>query len=132
MNNVDGQIASGATVNVTASDLKNQSGVVYSENQAVDIKANKAIDNTKGLIQAKTNLNLNSQSLNNTAGQIVADQINQKHVTVNNNQGSIAAQQNLNSTVQQFDNTQGQIQAKSIKLQHDQLKTLVVFMQIKI
>ncbi|MCW1490384.1 hemagglutinin repeat-containing protein [Acinetobacter baumannii] len=122
LNNVDGQIASGATVNVTASDLKNQSGVVYSENQAVDIKANKAIDNTKGLIQAKTNLNLNSQSLNNTAGQIVADQINQKHVTVNNNQGSIAAQQNLNSTVQQFDNTQGQIQAKSIKLQHDQLK----------
>jgi filamentous hemagglutinin len=122
LNNVDGQIASGATVNVIASDLKNQSGVVYSENQAVDIKANKAIDNTEGLIQAKTNLNLNSQSLNNTAGQIVANQINQKHVTVNNNQGSIAAQQNLNSTTQQFDNTQGQIQAKSIKLQHDQLK----------
>ena len=122
LNNVDGQIASGATVNVTASDLKNQSGVVYSENQAVDIKANKAIDNTEGLIQAKTNLNLNSQSLNNTAGQIVANQINQKHVNVNNNQGSIAAQQNLNSTAQQFDNTQGQIQAKSIKLQHDQLK----------
>jgi len=122
LNNVDGQIASGATVNVIASDLKNQSGVVYSENQAVDIKANKAIDNTEGLIQAKTNLNLNSQSLNNTAGQIVANQINQKHVTVNNNQGSIAAQQNLNSTAGQFDNTQGQIQAKSIKLQHDQLK----------
>ncbi|WP_165382243.1 ESPR-type extended signal peptide-containing protein [Acinetobacter pittii] len=122
LNNVDGQIASGATVNVTASDLKNQSGVVYSENQAVNIKANKAIDNTEGLIQAKTNLNLNSQSLNNTAGQIVANQINQKHVMVNNNQGSIAAQQNLNSTAQQFDNTQGQIQAKSIKLQHDQLK----------
>ncbi|MDC4841033.1 hemagglutinin repeat-containing protein, partial [Acinetobacter baumannii] len=122
LNNVDGQIASGATVNVTASDLKNQSGVVYSENQAVNIKVNKAIDNTEGLIQAKTNLNLDSQSLNNTAGQIVADQINQKHLTVNNNQGSIAAQQNLNSTVQQFDNTQGQIQAKSIKLQHDQLK----------
>ncbi|MDC5534131.1 hemagglutinin repeat-containing protein [Acinetobacter baumannii] len=122
LNNVDGQIASGATVNVTASDLKNQSGVVYSENQAVNIKVNKAIDNTEGLIQAKTNLNLDSQSLNNTSGQIVADQINQKHLTVNNNQGSIAAQQNLNSTVQQFDNTQGQIQAKSIKLQHDQLK----------
>lgn len=122
LNNVDGQIASGATVNVNASDLKNQSGVVYSENQAVDIKANKAIDNTEGLIQAKTNLNLDSQSLNNTSGQIVADQINQKHVTVNNNQGSIAAQQNLNSIAQQFDNTQGQIQAKSIKLQHDQLK----------
>ncbi|EXB42590.1 hemagluttinin repeat family protein [Acinetobacter baumannii 1461963] len=122
LNNVDGQIASGATVNVTASDLKNQSGVVYSENQAVNIKVNKAIDNTEGLIQAKTNLNLDSQSLNNTSGQIVADQINQKHVTVNNNQGSIAAQQNLNSTAQQFDNTQGQIHAKSIKLQHDQLK----------
>ncbi|WP_413784432.1 hemagglutinin repeat-containing protein [Acinetobacter sp. ACIN00229] len=122
LNNVDGQIASGATVNVNASDLKNQSGVVYSENQAVNIKANKAIDNTEGLIQAKTNLNLDSQSLNNTAGQIVANQINQKHVTVNNNQGSIAAQQNLNSIAQQFDNTQGQIQAKSIKLQHDQLK----------
>lgn len=122
LNNVDGQIASGATVNVNASDLKNQSGVVYSENQAVNIKANKSIDNTEGLIQAKTNLNLDSQSLNNTAGQIVADQINQKHVTVNNNQGSIAAQQNLNSIAQQFDNTQGQIQAKSIKLQHDQLK----------
>ncbi|WP_373357803.1 hemagglutinin repeat-containing protein [Acinetobacter lactucae] len=122
LNNVDGQIASGANVNVTANDLKNQSGVVYSENQAVNIKANKAIDNTEGLIQAKTNLNLDSQSLNNTSGQIVADQINQKHVTVNNNQGSISAQQNLNSTAQQFDNTQGQIQAKSIKLQHDQLK----------
>jgi len=122
LNNVDGQIASGATVNVTASDLKNQSGVVYSENQSINIKANKAIDNTEGLIQAKTNLNLDSQSLNNTAGQIVADQINQKHVTVNNNQGSIAAQQNLNITAGQFDNTQGQIQAKSIKLQHDQLK----------
>ena len=122
LNNVDGQIASGATVNVAASDLKNQSGIVYSENQTVNIKANKAIDNTEGLIQAKTNLNLDSQSLNNTAGQIVADQINQKHVTVNNNQGSIAAQQNLNSIAQQFDNTQGQIQAKSIKLQHDQLK----------
>ncbi|MDS7958257.1 MULTISPECIES: hemagglutinin repeat-containing protein [unclassified Acinetobacter] len=122
LNNVDGQIASGAIVNVNASDLKNQSGVVYSENQAVNIKANKAIDNTEGLIQAKTNLNLDSQSLNNTSGQIVADQINQKHVTVNNNQGSIAAQQNLNSIAQQFDNTQGQIQAKSIKLQHDQLK----------
>ncbi|KRI64602.1 hemagglutinin [Acinetobacter baumannii] len=122
LNNVDGQIASGATVNVNASDVKNQSGVVYSENQAVNIKANKAIDNTEGLIQAKTNLNLDSQSLNNTSGQIVADQINQKHVTVNNNQGSIAAQQNLNSIAQQFDNTQGQIQAKSIKLQHDQLK----------
>ncbi|WP_434964699.1 hemagglutinin repeat-containing protein [Acinetobacter baumannii] len=122
LNNVDGQIASGATVNVTASDLKNQSGVVYSENQAVNIKVNKAIDNTEGLIQAKTNLNLDSQSLNNTSGQIVADQINQKHVTVNNKQGSIAAQQNLNSTAQQFDNTQGQIHAKSIKLQHDQLK----------
>lgn len=122
LNNVDGQIASGATVNVNASDLKNQSGVVYSENQAVNIKANKAVDNTEGLIQAKTNLNLDSQSLNNTSGQIVADQINQKHVTVNNNQGSIAAQQNLNSIAQQFDNTQGQIQAKSIKLQHDQLK----------
>ncbi|MFH4113759.1 hypothetical protein WAI92_21960, partial [Acinetobacter baumannii] len=81
--NVDGQIASGANINVTASDLKNQSGVVYSENQAVNIKANKAIDNTEGLIQAKTNLNLNSQSLNNTSGQIVADQIKQKHVTVN-------------------------------------------------
>ncbi|WP_262729131.1 hemagglutinin repeat-containing protein [Acinetobacter pittii] len=122
LNNVDGQIASGAIVNVNASDLKNQSGVVYSENQAVNIKANKAVDNTEGLIQAKTNLNLDSQSLNNTSGQIVADQINQKHVTVNNNQGSIAAQQNLNSIAQQFDNTQGQIQAKSIKLQHDQLK----------
>lgn len=122
LNNVDGQIASGANVNVTASDLNNQSGVVYSENQAVNIKANKAIDNTEGLIQAKTNLNLDSQSLNNTTGQIVADQINQKHVTVNNNQGSIAAQQNLNSTAQKFDNTQGQIQAKSIKLQQDQLK----------
>ncbi len=122
LNNVDGQIASGATVNVNASDLKNQSGVVYSENQAVNIKANKPIDNTEGLIQAKTNLNLDSQSLDNTSGQIVADQINQKHVTVNNNQGSISAQQNLNSTAQQFDNTQGQIQAKSIKLQHDQLK----------
>ncbi|MGP8925522.1 hypothetical protein ACT03S_28220, partial [Klebsiella pneumoniae] len=75
LNNVDGQIASGATVNVNASDVKNQSGVVYSENQAVNIKANKAIDNTEGLIQAKTNLNLDSQSLNNTSGQIVADQI---------------------------------------------------------
>jgi len=122
LNNVDGQIASGATVNIAANDLKNQSGVVYSENQSINIKANKAIDNTEGLIQAKTNLSLDSQSLNNTAGQIVADQINQKHVTVNNNQGSIAAQQSLNSTAGQFDNTQGQIQAKSIKLQHDQLK----------
>ncbi|NUF15357.1 two-partner secretion domain-containing protein [Acinetobacter lactucae] len=122
LNNVDGQIASGATVNVTASDLKNQSGVVYSENQSVNIKANKSIDNTEGLIQAKTNLNLDSQSLNNTTGQIVADQINQKHVIVNNNQGSIAAQQNLNSTAQQFENTEGQIQAKLVKLQHDQLK----------
>lgn len=122
LNNVDGQIASGATVNIAANDLKNQSGVVYSENQSINIKANKAIDNTGGLIQAKTNLSLDSQSLNNTAGQIVADQINQKHVTVNNNQGSIAAQQSLNSTAGQFDNTQGRIQAKSIKLQHDQLK----------
>jgi len=122
LNNVDGQIASGATVNIAANDLKNQSGVVYSENQSINIKANKAIDNTEGLIQAKTNLSLDSQSLNNTAGQIFADQINQKHVTVNNNQGSIVAQQSLNSTAGQLDNTQGQIQAKSIKLQHDQLK----------
>ncbi len=121
LNNAEGQIASHADVNVVASNLNNTSGVVYSEEQGVQVNAYQAIDNTAGLIQAKTNLNLNSTSLNNTSGQIIADQITQKHTSVNNTEGSIVANQDLSSIVQQFDNNLGQIQAKSVQLNHDQL-----------
>lgn len=122
LNNSKGYVASGDNVLVSAGDLNNQFGVVYSENQSVNIKANQAIDNTEGVIQAKTDLNLNSQTLNNTSGQIIGNQIQQQHGTVNNSQGAIIAKQNLNSTAQQFDNDQGQLQATTVQLQHDQLK----------
>ncbi|MDS7942381.1 filamentous hemagglutinin N-terminal domain-containing protein, partial [Acinetobacter sp. V110_1] len=122
LNNSKGYVASGDNVLVSAGDLNNQFGVVYSENQSVNIKANQAIDNTEGFIQAKTDLNLNSQTLNNTSGQIIGNQIQQQHGTVNNSQGAIIAKQNLNSTAQQFDNDQGQLQATTVQLQHDQLK----------
>ncbi|MER8254199.1 DNA/RNA non-specific endonuclease [Acinetobacter nosocomialis] len=122
LNNSKGYIASSDNVQVSAGDLSNQFGVIYSENQSVNIKANQAIDNTEGFIQAKTDLNLNSQALNNTSGHIIGNQIKQQHGTVNNSQGAIIAKQNLNSTAQQFDNDQGQLQATTVQLQHDQLK----------
>lgn len=121
LNNAEGQIASHTDVNVVASNLNNTSGVVYSEEQGVQVDAYQAIDNTAGLIQAKTKLNLNSTSLNNTSGQIIADQITQKHTSVNNTEGSIVAHQGIYSKVGKFDNNQGQIQAKSVQLNHDQL-----------
>lgn len=112
LDNSAGQIASGQFLTIHTGDLNNQSGLLYSELQSIDLTSQQNIANQSGTIQAKTSINLTSQNLNNDAGQIVADSLDLQHQQVSNQQGNIAAQQSIQIQSQgQIDNQQGQILA---------------------
>lgn len=112
LDNSAGQIASGQFLTIHAGDLNNQSGLLYSELQSIDLTSQQNIANQSGTIQAKTSINLSSQNLNNDAGIIVADSLNLQHQQVSNQQGNISAQQSIQVQSQGLiDNQQGQILA---------------------
>lgn len=112
LDNSAGQIASGQFLTIHAGDLNNQSGLLYSELQSIDLTSQQNIANQSGTIQAKTSINLSSQNLNNDAGIIVADSLNLQHQQVSNQQGNISAQQSIQIQSQGLiDNQQGQILA---------------------
>ncbi|HDG7213546.1 TPA: hypothetical protein PGF55_003882, partial [Acinetobacter nosocomialis] len=124
LNNNQGQIASlhdVLTINSGSGSLDNQSGILQAKG---NIKLNAdQVNSQSGLISSEDGIDLQSrQQVNNTAGQIVANNAVQiKSSGLNNNQGQIASikdQLVLNAGTGVLSNQSGSLQSgKDIKVQ---------------
>ncbi|MCH2001571.1 hemagglutinin repeat-containing protein, partial [Acinetobacter seifertii] len=150
INNQSGIIAANQQVNLNSQGLNNNQGQIASLHDVLTINSGSgSLDNQSGILQAKGNIKLNAdqvnsqsglissedgidlqsrQQVNNTAGQIVANNAVQiKSDGLNNNQGQIASikdQLVLNAGTGVLSNQSGSLQSgKDIKVQAGQLKT---------
>nr|WP_151819299.1 hemagglutinin repeat-containing protein [Acinetobacter seifertii] len=150
INNQSGIIAANQQVNLNSQGLNNNQGQIASLHDVLTINSGSgSLDNESGILQAKGNIKLNAdqvnsqsglissedgidvqsrQQVNNTAGQIVANNAVQiKSDGLNNNQGQIASIEDqlvLNAGTGVLSNQSGSLQSgKDIKVQAGQLKT---------
>ncbi|MBK0063986.1 MULTISPECIES: filamentous hemagglutinin N-terminal domain-containing protein [unclassified Acinetobacter] len=128
LTNQAGVILSGKALSVTANQLDNSTkGQINSQN-TLDITTTKDINNNSGVIAANQQLKLNSQGLNNSAGQIGSVQgnllIDTGSQLLNNQQGVIQSGNDSSLKATGVNNAQGQISSKN-QLQLDSREKLL-------
>ncbi|MEN5171141.1 hemagglutinin repeat-containing protein [Acinetobacter higginsii] len=147
VNNQKGQLNAVQALEIRSQQLNNQAGNIQSE-QALKIDS-KTINNQDGKLLAVNNVELQSEQLNNqkgviastkhdvaikadqldnSAGQILGQQLTIESQQINNQSGTLQSQKDLNLNASQIDNgsrkdTAGNIiAAKNLKIQSQQLQ----------
>ena len=122
LNNIGGQLVSGAYTQISAGQLDNSKGRLLST-AALNLNVNGQANNQNGIIQANQSLLLQSGGLDNLSGQIAsaggAANV-QTRGNVSNQQGRITAAETLNITAQQLDNQQGLLSGKQLSVDSQQ------------
>lgn len=115
VNNQQGTIYAKDQIDLTAGQLNNQQGQVYSAGSA-NVTVQGDVQNQKGVLVAGQNLNVQSNTLDNTEGTLRSEKAD---LTVNtqgqliNQQGDIYATQNLSINSNGLVNTAGQIASQN-------------------
>ena len=147
VNNQKGQLNAVQALEIRSQQLNNQAGSIQSE-QALKIDS-KTINNQEGKLLAVNNVELQSEQLNNqkgviastkhdvaikadqldnSAGQVLGQQLTIESQQINNQSGTLQSQKDLNLNTSQIDNgsrkdTAGNIiAAKNLKIQSQQLQ----------
>lgn len=113
LSNQGGQLVAGTDTQIRATQLNNQSGTIYSKKQ-LDLNVTGTVDNSAGTLAADQNINLNTQNLLNTIGQIRSENADlnlSSTQDIQNNTGLISAAKNLNLIAQNVISQQGKIQS---------------------
>jgi len=113
LNNTQGQVTAGQSLNIATTQAANNSQGVLAANNQVTLRASQ-IDNragTIGSIQSGVNVTANTGTLDNSAGRIEAAQaVSVSAIGVTNTGGTIIGKSLLvNSHTQTLDNTRGQL-----------------------
>ncbi|EOR07411.1 hypothetical protein F896_01784 [Acinetobacter genomosp. 15BJ] len=127
LNNQAGSIQSEQALKIDSKNINNQEGKLLAVNN-IDLQAEQ-LNNQKGVIAStKQDVAIKADQLDNSAGQILGQQLTIESQQINNQSGSLQSQKDLNLNASQIDNgsrkdTAGNIiAAKNLKIQSQQLQ----------
>ncbi|MGY3804336.1 hemagglutinin repeat-containing protein [Pigmentibacter ruber] len=110
--NDKGKIFSQEKIDVDSSLISNKEGFIVAKEIGINTN-NQKIENQKGTIHSKNDINIKSNDLHNEHGSILAgNKLNLTTANIFNNYGYLAGQSGFNSNSQKIDNTSGLILTK--------------------
>nr|WP_242452231.1 hemagglutinin repeat-containing protein [Morganella morganii] len=111
--NTQGNLLAGGAVHLTARQLDSQGGLISATGGDAVLSLNQSLNNTRGRIEARDEVDTRSQSLNNTAGTVLGQRVSvdTRQGSLTNTDGRIVAEGPLQMASGVLDNTGGRLQS---------------------